>query len=107
MMKMTNQFGLLIIFLTILMQGCLVEDPLQIPEPEAYFEENFDDLNIEVIQSVETPFQSVFQSSTRVSSGNIRIFADEISYNLHIILRFEMELALFEKRITVKDVPTD
>ncbi|MDH5776498.1 MAG: hypothetical protein OEZ57_16480, partial [Nitrospirota bacterium] len=29
--------------------------------------------------------ESVFQSSTRVTSGSIRIFADEISYNLHII----------------------
>ena len=49
--------------------------------------------------------ERVFQSSTRTTSGSIRIFADEISYNLHIILRFEMELALLEKRITVEDVP--
>jgi carboxypeptidase Taq len=49
--------------------------------------------------------ETVFQSSTRVTSGSIRIFADEISYNLHIILRFEMELALLEKSITVEDVP--
>jgi carboxypeptidase Taq len=51
--------------------------------------------------------ESVFQASTRVTSGSIRIFADEISYNLHIILRFEMELALFEKRITVEEVPDE
>ncbi len=49
----------------------------------------------------------VFQSSTRVTSGSIRVFADEISYNLHIILRFELELALFEKRITVEEIPTE
>ena len=49
----------------------------------------------------------IFQSSTRVTSGSIRVFADEISYNLHIILRFEMELALLEKRITVEEVPAE
>ncbi|MDH5429032.1 MAG: carboxypeptidase M32, partial [Nitrospirota bacterium] len=51
--------------------------------------------------------ESVFQSSTRVTSGSIRIFADEISYNLHIILRFEMEVALVEKSITVEEVPAE
>jgi carboxypeptidase Taq len=49
--------------------------------------------------------EKAFRAATRVTSGSIRIFADEISYNLHIILRFEMVLALFEKRITVEDVP--
>lgn len=51
--------------------------------------------------------EKAFRAATRVTSGSIRIFADEISYNLHIILRFEMELALFEKRITVEDVPAE
>jgi len=46
---------------------------------------------------------AVYQSATRVTSGSIRIFSDELSYNLHIILRFEMELALLEKRISVAD----
>jgi carboxypeptidase Taq len=47
----------------------------------------------------------IFKASTRVTSGSIRIFSDEVSYNLHIILRFEMELALLEKRITVEEAP--
>ena len=51
--------------------------------------------------------ERVFQSSTRVTSGSIRVFADEISYNLHIILRFELELALFEKQITVEEIPAE
>lgn len=49
--------------------------------------------------------EKVFRSSGRVTSGSIRIFSDEVSYNLHIILRFEMELALLEKRITVEEAP--
>ncbi len=51
--------------------------------------------------------EALFQASTRVNSGCIRIFADEISYNLHIILRFEMELGLVERRMTVEDVPAE
>jgi len=42
-----------------------------------------------------------------VTSGSMRVFADEIFYNLHIILRVELELALFEKRITVEEIPTE
>ncbi|WNM61174.1 carboxypeptidase M32 [Candidatus Nitrospira neomarina] len=49
----------------------------------------------------------VFLVSNRVTSGSIRIFAEEVSYNLHIIFRFEMEVALLERRITVEDVPAE
>ncbi|MDT7043877.1 carboxypeptidase M32 [Candidatus Nitronereus thalassa] len=49
--------------------------------------------------------ENVFKTSCHVNSGSIRIFSDEVSYNLHIILRFEMELALLEKRITVNEAP--
>ena len=35
----------------------------------------------------------------------IRIEADETTYNLHIALRFELELALVEGRLSVADLP--
>jgi carboxypeptidase Taq len=35
----------------------------------------------------------------------IRIHADEVTYSLHIILRFELEKALIEGQLKVKDVP--
>ncbi len=35
----------------------------------------------------------------------IRIEADETTYNLHIALRFELELALVEGRLSVRDLP--
>ncbi len=40
-----------------------------------------------------------------VAPSFIRVEADECSYNLHIVLRFEIELALIEGRLAVKDVP--
>ena len=35
----------------------------------------------------------------------IRIEADEVTYNLHIIVRFEMEKALIEGSLKVRDIP--
>ena len=35
----------------------------------------------------------------------IRVEADELTYNLHIILRFEIERALFDGSLSVRDVP--
>jgi carboxypeptidase Taq len=35
----------------------------------------------------------------------IRTDADEVTYNLHVMLRFDFELALLEGKIAVKDLP--
>ena len=35
----------------------------------------------------------------------IRTDADEVTYNLHIIIRFELELALLEGKLAVRDLP--
>jgi carboxypeptidase Taq len=37
--------------------------------------------------------------------GLIRVEADELSYCLHIVLRFELELALLEQEMPVEDLP--
>ena len=41
----------------------------------------------------------------RVKPSLIRVEADEVTYNLHIMVRFEIERALIEKRVEVKDLP--
>lgn len=48
---------------------------------------------------------TLYSQQNRVSPGLIRIFADEVTYNLHIIVRFELELALIEGTLAVEDVP--
>jgi SAM-dependent methyltransferase len=35
----------------------------------------------------------------------VRTEADETTYNLHVVLRFELELALLEQRLEVRDLP--
>lgn len=40
-----------------------------------------------------------------VSPGFVRVEADEVTYNLHIIIRFELERALLSGNLTARDVP--
>jgi len=49
--------------------------------------------------------EALYRGVNRVEPGFIRIEADECTYNLHIVLRFELELALIEGDLAVADVP--
>jgi carboxypeptidase Taq len=42
---------------------------------------------------------------TRVKAGHIRVAADELTYPLHVILRYEIERALIEGEIECEDIP--
>jgi len=48
---------------------------------------------------------ALYRSANRIQPGLIRISADEVTYNLHIILRFELEVALFAGDLTVAELP--
>jgi carboxypeptidase Taq len=50
-------------------------------------------------------FDDFFFAINDVRPSYIRVEADEVTYNLHILLRFEMELALLKGDLTAKDVP--
>ncbi|MBY0404301.1 MAG: carboxypeptidase M32, partial [Cyanobacteria bacterium] len=45
------------------------------------------------------------QATNEVKPSLIRIEADEVTYNLHVMIRYETEKALIEKKLEVKDVP--
>lgn len=53
----------------------------------------------------DVPLRSVLASANEAKPSLIRTEADEITYNLHIILRFELETALIEDRLRVDDLP--
>lgn len=53
----------------------------------------------------KTSLESWMQEILHVEPSFIRIYADELTYNLHIILRFEIEKKLLEESLDVKDVP--
>jgi len=46
-----------------------------------------------------------YKGINRVQPSLIRVEADEATYNLHIMLRLEIEIALLEGKVKVKDVP--
>jgi carboxypeptidase Taq len=46
-----------------------------------------------------------YSSVNRVERGLIRTEADEVTYNLHIMVRFELELALFRGELTPTALP--
>ena len=49
--------------------------------------------------------QGFWRSLNPLRPGLIRVEADELSYGLHIVLRFELELALLEQEMPVEELP--
>jgi carboxypeptidase Taq len=46
-----------------------------------------------------------YKFSNKIDTGFIRTESDELTYNLHIILRFELENLLINDKIKVKEIP--
>ena len=56
-------------------------------------------------QLAGTSLETFYGAINKVSPSYIRVEADEVTYNLHIMLRFEMEMDLLEGRYPVEDAP--
>lgn len=55
----------------------------------------FDDLEVDALH----------RAVNVVEPGLIRVEADEVTYNLHVMLRFELERSLFAGELAVRDLP--
>ncbi|WP_367607803.1 carboxypeptidase M32 [Legionella sp. W05-934-2] len=79
------------------MQVCRSQDFLKVlmPKLKHYFGES------DVLS-----FENLSMHYTRVKPDYIRVDADEMTYPLHVILRYEIEKALFAKDITIDDLPS-
>lgn len=53
----------------------------------------------------EVPAEVFYRAVNLVEPSLIRVEADEVTYNLHIMLRFELEEELINERIAVGDLP--
>jgi len=51
------------------------------------------------------PLDIFHRAINKVARSLIRTDADEVTYNLHVMLRFDLELDLLEGRLEVKDLP--
>ena len=51
------------------------------------------------------PLEKFYKGINKVEPSLVRVEADEATYNLHIMLRLELEIALMEGKLAVKDLP--
>ncbi len=65
------------------------------PQLRSLFPEQFKHVELE----------EFYKAINTVERTAIRVEADEVTYNLHVLLRFELEVALFENRLKVADLP--
>jgi carboxypeptidase Taq len=49
--------------------------------------------------------KSFYKAINQVQPSLIRVNADEATYNLHIMLRLELEIAMVEGKVAIKDLP--
>lgn len=82
--------------LLIEMQACRTPEFMQFLSPliKRYFGD----------EEAYTP-HNLFNTYTRVSPSLIRVDADEVTYPMHVILRYEIEQALIADDVTVEDLP--
>lgn len=57
------------------------------------------------VELKEVGVNDFYRSINRVVPSLIRVEADEVTYNLHILLRFELEQELLEERLSFDDLP--
>ncbi len=53
----------------------------------------------------QVPFDTFLKSINRVRPSLIRVEADEVTYPLHILLRYKLEKALIEDTLSLSDLP--
>ena len=68
-----------------------------------FFEPKFRAAFSEQLKTVSS--DELYLAINAVEPTLIRVDADEVTYNLHIVLRFELEKKLFDGSLTVRDLP--
>jgi carboxypeptidase Taq len=66
-----------------------------LPALRDFFPPAFDEVDVDGLE----------RGANRVERTLIRIEADEVTYNLHILIRFELELEIFENGLALADLP--
>lgn len=65
------------------------------PQLKKHFKGKLDDVSLDAF----------YKAINKVTPSLIRIEADEVTYSLHVILRFELERALIEGSLSVREIP--
>lgn len=51
------------------------------------------------------PLEAFYRAINKVERSLIRTDADEVTYNLHVMLRFDLETEMLEGKLAIKDLP--
>jgi carboxypeptidase Taq len=51
------------------------------------------------------PLETFYRAINKVQPSLIRVDADEVTYNLHVMLRFDLELEMLEGKLSIRDLP--
>ena len=65
------------------------------PKLQAHFPEQLKDV----------PLDTFYRAINRVEKSLIRTDADEVTYNLHVMMRFDFELQMLEGTLSIRDLP--
>ncbi len=65
------------------------------PRLQGFFPDQLTDVNLDTF----------YKAINKVEPSLIRVEADEVTYNLHIFIRFELEQDLLEQRLKIADLP--
>lgn len=77
----------------------------QVGRSRGFWEHTFPDLQATFPGLQDVSLDAFYRAINKVSRSLIRTDADEVTYNLHVIIRFDLELALLEGKLAVKDLP--
>ena len=72
-----------------------VVDGVLLPMLQKYYSDSFTGVGSE----------DLYRAVNAITPSYIRVEADEVTYNLHVILRIEIEIAFMSGELTVKDIP--
>lgn len=51
------------------------------------------------------PLETFYRAINKVEPSLVRTDSDEVTYNLHVMIRFDLELALLEGKLALRDLP--
>ena len=70
-----------------------------------FWEQYFNELQSRFPGQLDVPVEDFYRATNVVQPSLIRIEADELTYNLHIIIRYEMEKAIFNDGVRAAELP--
>ena len=60
---------------------------------------------VNVLPEIQADAEAIYRAMSKVEPGFIRVGSDEVSYNLHILVRFELETEILTGQVAIRDLP--